>query len=143
MSKKPVSVVAAIFYRKNMNGDIELLLFRRAETQSGAGFWEFPGGKVEKSETEVEALHREILEELNVQIKVQDCLGENVHSYANKVIHLKAYFVQKVSLTDFVLLDHDAQEWHDSKSIKNIPIAAADLPLIDMAFNSLKKSVSR
>lgn len=142
MTKELVPVVAAIFHRKNSNDDIELLLFRRAATQSGAGFWEFPGGKLEAYESEVEALQREILEELNVQIKVQSFVGENVHSYPNKTIQLKAYFVEKISDTNFVLIDHDAHEWHGSKSIKNVQVAAADVPLIDIAFASLKKSVS-
>lgn len=47
-----------------------LLSARRTEPPAWAGFWEFPGGKVERGETPVEALHRELAEELGIRVEL-------------------------------------------------------------------------
>ena len=62
---KVVEVAAAILLRKGENGT-EYLLAQRPEGKVYAGYWEFPGGKVEPAETMREALIREIQEELGV-----------------------------------------------------------------------------
>jgi 8-oxo-dGTP diphosphatase len=71
---KKIEVVAAII----KDGD------RILATQRGygefAGSWEFPGGKIEEGETRENALHREILEELEVVIEIDDYLQS---SYQN------------------------------------------------------------
>ena len=64
---KTVDVAAAILLRKGENGP-EYLLACRPEGKVYAGYWEFPGGKVEAGETLGEALVREIQEELGVTI---------------------------------------------------------------------------
>ena len=54
--------VAACILIKNK----QILLTSRPDTKSFAGFWEFPGGKVKKGEFLVNALKREIFEELSI-----------------------------------------------------------------------------
>ena len=66
---KVVEVAAAILLREQ-NGHNEFLLAQRPEGKVYAGYWEFPGGKVEPGESLREALVREIQEELGVTI---DC----------------------------------------------------------------------
>ena len=62
-----INVVGAAIVR---NGKV--LCAQRGEGKSLAGFWEFPGGKIEPHETAREALHREIEEELLCEVEVAD-----------------------------------------------------------------------
>ena len=155
MSKKPVAVVAAVFYEflkpnvttlvvHNVVGDqigdfskgLEIAqeltesckpfiaIFRRLKSDSGGGYWEFPGGKVHQNETEEAALSREIQEELGIQIKVEDKIGSLEHQYDEKLIKLSLYLVRpKGDWKDLKLrlTDHDSAHW---VSESDIPIDA-------------------
>lgn len=67
MTTKPTEVVVAVAFDK----DGRFLMTSRPEGKVYAGYWEFPGGKVEAGESLEEALIREMKEELGVQ--VTDC----------------------------------------------------------------------
>ncbi|HEY8271791.1 MAG TPA: (deoxy)nucleoside triphosphate pyrophosphohydrolase [Pseudobdellovibrionaceae bacterium] len=97
-----VCVVAAVFYQPG-----EVLIFRRGPGLSGAGCWEFPGGKVEPGEDFVNALHREILEEIGVHMQIEEKIGDNIHQYPEKKIHLHFYW-SPIPKEPFRLTDHDA-----------------------------------
>ncbi|GAB3992229.1 NUDIX domain-containing protein [Glycomyces albus] len=60
-----------------MAGD-KVLAAARSYPPELAGFWEFPGGKVEPGETESEALRRECREELGVEIEVGERVGDDL-----------------------------------------------------------------
>ena len=95
-----------------------------------AGYWEFPGGKVEKGEAEVDALVRELSEELKVQAEIGDFIGQNVHSYDFADIHLSAYWVADYR-GDFRLSDHDQLLWVLPEELRRLNLAPADVPLIE------------
>lgn len=95
----------------------EVLVAKRKAQDSGAGFWEFPGGKVEEGETLQEALVREIKEELDLEIEVQDLLGSlEVYTPTQKLIHL-SLFATSVHNKQFVLNDHDEAQWISWKDL--------------------------
>ena len=62
-----VEVAAAVLLRED-GGTPEVLLAQRPEGKVFAGYWEFPGGKVEPGETMREALLRELQEELGITV---------------------------------------------------------------------------
>ena len=98
---KTVNVAAAIFYKDN-----KILAARRADADN-AGFWEFPGGKVEAGETSEQALRREIQEELHCN--VQAALGESEEPIADPEIHSELRWLAQNKLLDVQWLPADIE----------------------------------
>jgi 8-oxo-dGTP diphosphatase len=120
-----IEVTAAIIRKQN-----KTLIARRSSNKHLGGYWELPGGKIEKGETPEESLVREIKEELGVSINVIDFFMANSHHYPNKSILLKAYFCDIISGA-FELTDHDKIEWIEKSEFKNFKFAPADIPIIN------------
>jgi 8-oxo-dGTP diphosphatase len=102
---------------------------RRAGGGSMGGKWEFPGGKLEDGETPVQALIREIQEELEVAIAVGPLLAES--EFENKGVKhsLQAYRI--TFLTDnFILNEHTEWRWADADEIKQLDFTPSDLSLL-------------
>ena len=102
---KPVDVVAAIIKSE----DYYLLAKRNKDKYMGLK-WEFPGGKVEQNETFKEALSREILEELNVNIEIHKKVAEESYEDEEINIILHDYMCSLID-NDIVLSEHEAIEW--------------------------------
>lgn len=101
---KTVNVAAAIIHENN----------RVFATQRGYGDykdgWEFPGGKVEAGESEEAAIVREIKEELDTEIEVEEKLCHVEYDYA--AFHLSmACFLCHVKGGKLTLLEHEAAKW--------------------------------
>lgn len=71
-----IRVVAGLLER-----DGALLIARRLRPPAWAGWWEFPGGKIEQGETDAIALAREMQEELGVQVDVGDPVITALHDF--------------------------------------------------------------
>ena len=125
MSNTPLIVICGIFY-SNRN----VLIARRSKGTHLAGYWEFPGGKLEKNETQEECLKREIREELGVEIDVDSFFMENQHDYGSKKILLIAYRCHILSTNKFTLKDHDKIEWVETNNLNQYEIAPADIPIV-------------
>ncbi|MEG2458074.1 MAG: (deoxy)nucleoside triphosphate pyrophosphohydrolase, partial [Bacilli bacterium] len=99
-----INVVAGILKKDN-----KILIARKKEGKSLAGYWEFPGGKIEDGETPQESLIRELMEEMNINIKVNEYVGESIYDYGNIVISLKGYLAEILD-GEITLTDHDKYE---------------------------------
>jgi 8-oxo-dGTP diphosphatase len=81
-----------------------------------AGKWEFPGGTLEKGETNEQCLKRELQEEFSITVEVGDLVCTSEHSYSpGWTIKLLAYRTKVVSGT-FNLNDHEEIRWVDRKT---------------------------
>jgi len=100
-----MEVTAAVFVK-----DDGILLMRRAQGQSSAGGWEYPGGKIEPGETGEQCIKRELFEELCIEAEIGDLLAESTFSTTNSTIHLLAYHVKNYYGT-IQLTVHDSMEW--------------------------------
>lgn len=130
---KAIDVVAALL----RDGD-RVLIVRRGPGETGAGFWEFPGGKVDPGETHQQALAREIFEELNLEIKVGAPVADDVYAYPQKTIHLFLYEAVRVS-GEIRLLEHDAQEWVHPERLDPEILSYADRGFVQVLRDQLRK----
>ena len=81
-----VIVVAAVIEQ-----DGRFLVARRLRGTHLAGYWEFPGGKVQDDETHEEALRRELVEELGTTADGLRKIFETVHEYPERTVELHFY----------------------------------------------------
>ena len=84
-----VEVVAAVITRP----DGQFLLARRPDGKVYSGYWEFPGGKVEKNESLLHALDRELQEELGIQIRCAYPWVTRVFIYSHATVRLHFFRV--------------------------------------------------
>ena len=123
-----IEVVAGIIY----NGD-KFLIAQRNLKKSQGGLWEFPGGKREEGETFEEALKREIKEEFDADIEVEEYIGENIHHYPEKDIKL-VFYKAKLLSKEIKLLEHESYKWITKDNKDEFEFAGAD----KVVFNLIK-----
>ncbi len=83
-TRKHTEVAVGILIR----GDDALLLSTRPEGKPYAGYWEFPGGKIEAGETVEQALRRELEEELGITIAGAEVWKVTEHDYPHALVRL-------------------------------------------------------
>lgn len=122
---KTINVVAAIIKKNN-----QILIAQRLKGDF-AGQWEFPGGKIENGETSEEALKREIIEEMEIEINVEEFLITAEYNYPNFHLHMDC-FICSIENDNMVLNDHSAIKWIPiNENIKNINWVPADVQVIE------------
>lgn len=131
-NRSPVIEVVALALRNTE--DAKYLLARRSPGGSGAGFWEFPGGKIEPNETQEQALRREIFEELSFDLSLHKLryLGENLHCYDNRRIKIYLWRAEVNFRPELRLIDHDCADWFSKNEIKELKLSAGDKYFISL-----------
>ena len=121
---KSIDVVAAIIVQ-----DGTILSTQRGHGEF-AGWWEFPGGKIEPGETPEEALVREIQEELGATVAIDKLLTVVDYDYPTFHLHMHC-FICHVEEGDLELHEHSAASWLDAKSIDSVNWLPADVAVIE------------
>lgn len=127
----PILVVAAALV-DDLDHPARLLAARRTRPEALAGRWEFPGGKVDHGETPVEALHRELREELGVTAE----LGREVPGHDDGAWPLGGPYRMRLWLARITdgrpepLEDHDELRWLTTAELNDVDWIEGDLPIV-------------
>lgn len=105
-----------------------VLLTRRAEGQTLAGLWEFPGGKVRGGETPEACLARELEEELSLRCAIGARVAESEYWYAHGAFTILAYEAE-IESGELELTVHDRAEWVEVQALLDRNLAPADIPI--------------
>ena len=124
---KKVEVVAAIVLFEN-----KILCVQRGENKLDyiSKKYEFPGGKMEVGETKEETIKREILEELNMKIEVQEEFITVTHQYPDFILTMHS-FICKCDSPTLTLTEHIDFKWLNKDELSNLDWAAADIPIVN------------
>lgn len=125
---KKIEVVAAIIYFQN-----EILCAQRAKSKLNyiSEKFEFPGGKIEKEESKIDALKRELIEELNFAPKSIDNLFLTVkHQYPDFELTMHSFKCYSET-KDIQLNEHISSQWLKKENLLSLDWAAADVPIVN------------
>ena len=134
---KTVKVVAAVITACNDNGEKIIFATQRGYGEFKDG-WEFPGGKVEPGETPQEALKREIMEELETEIKVGDLFETIEYDYPTFHLSMDCFWAEIVK-GDLVLREHEAAKWLTKGQLGSVDWLPADLGLVEKVREGMGK----
>ncbi|WP_276955685.1 (deoxy)nucleoside triphosphate pyrophosphohydrolase [Methanobrevibacter woesei] len=126
---KSIEVVAAIIKKEN-----KILATKRGYGEF-INMWEFPGGKIELGETKEAALIREIKEELDADIKIDEFALTVEYTYPTFHLTMHCYIC---SLKDSItLLEHNDARWLEKDEFNSVNWLPADIEVIDFLKNYL------
>jgi mutator protein MutT len=120
-----VPVASGVIVKNN-----KILIGLRAEGDSGAGMWEFPGGKIELNESSENAIKREMREELDIEVTVNQKIMKYSHRFKNTIYEISFFEINKFfgSIKKIV---HDDLQWVELASLKKYRFISGDLLFID------------
>ncbi len=121
-----IDVVAGIVWR-----GAEYLAVERPAGTRQAGFWEFPGGKVETGESLETALVREFEEELGIRPTVFEFWREKVHAYEHITVRLFFFHIRGFE-GDIRPLEGQRMAWVVPGGHGGIPFLPADLEIVHL-----------
>lgn len=101
------------------------------------GGWEFPGGKVESGETPQQALVREIMEELNTEIKVGDLIDTIEYDYPTFHLSMDCFW-SEVTSGQLELKEAEAAKWLTKEQLDSVAWLPADITLIEKIRECMK-----
>lgn len=126
MIKDILRVSCAIIVQNN-----KILCCQRPAHKSMGLKWEFPGGKIEEGESEEECIVREIKEELNVDIVIDDKL-KSCKTELEKLIIELIPFVCSIKNAQLQTQEHERVLWLKKEELSKLDWAKPDIPMVEL-----------
>lgn len=126
----PVQVAVGVLIKLDAQGhEGQFLLTSRPEGKVYAGYWEFPGGKLEVGETVHEALARELWEELGIRIGKSQPWKQLVMDYPHARVHLNFHKVYEWT-GEFQMREQQQMAW-ETLPVQSHPVLPGTIPVLE------------
>ena len=116
-------VVAALIWKDN-----KFLICQRPAHKKRGLLWEFAGGKTEPGETREDALKRELMEELKLEVEIGDVFMELVHEYPDITVNLILY--NCTALNEPEKIEHNDLKWIHPSEIESFDFCPTDTDIL-------------
>ncbi|WP_432736922.1 (deoxy)nucleoside triphosphate pyrophosphohydrolase [Maridesulfovibrio sp. FT414] len=124
--RKPIPVVAAVIWRDGL-----FLSAERPEGKDYAGWWEFPGGKVEEGESLPEALVRELGEELGIVPTGFEFWMDKVVEYPEYTVHLNFFDVWDYT-GEVRSMEEQHFDWFDLAEMRDVKFLPVNYEILEL-----------
>lgn len=108
----------------------EFFLTKRLEHVHQGGKWEFPGGKVEAGESVAQALHRELQEEIAIDVFSCTPLLDITHDYGDKKVKLEVFLVDNFQ-GEPTAQEGQQQSWFSLSELSKVDFPEANIAIVD------------
>ncbi|MBR2468411.1 MAG: (deoxy)nucleoside triphosphate pyrophosphohydrolase [Clostridia bacterium] len=125
---KQIRTIAGVI--KNSKGEILCTLRDQGKYEYVSFKWEFPGGKIEEGETNEETLVRELREELEIEVKINNFFYQVEHDYPDFHLSMGVYECELIS-HDIKQNVHKDIRWVKPENMMELDWAAADIPVAE------------
>lgn len=122
---KPIRAVVGIIKKEG-----KLLVGQRPLGKPYSGYWEFPGGKIEESESSEQALKRELQEELGIDVVHAKHWFEHTHAYPDKTVLLDMWLVTQF-LGEPESKENQTLRWVTLTDLLALQLLEGNWPIID------------
>lgn len=124
-TKKIVRVAAGIIIKDNT-----FLIAQRNNKRHLAGFWEFPGGKIEDNESAVQACQRELKEELHCMVAIDSYFLTCKYEYEDFILNMDMYLCHLPPHEKIQCVEHAELKFINADEIDSYNFAPADLQFL-------------